>query len=195
MIVAQMLAAAFNPTSSSGTKLYGVLFQPDSKTDVEKVFDLSDSCNTVSKQLKTLTKDFSSCKNNAFSKTTFKSVCASKTIAIKGLQEIEKEAKVSTKKEKAVLLLTDGTIDDPDNKLSTVKSSLKLAGIETIIAARVGTNQVNDNLKKYANKDSNAIVAKEPIELGRKIVERLSAEGILCNDHGKNFQVYIVLFQ
>ena len=194
MIVAQMLAAAFNPTSSSGTKLYGVLFQ-HSGTDVEKVFDLGDSCNMVSNQLKTLTKDFSTCKESAYGETTFKSVCASKTIAIKGLQEIEKEAKVSTKEQKAVLILTDGTIDDPNNELGTVKSSLKLAGIETIIAARVGTDQVNDNLKKYANNASNAIVADEPLELGRKIVERLSAEGILCNDHGKNFQVYIVMFQ
>ena len=193
MIVAQMLAAAFNPTSSSGTKLYGVLFQKSGT--VEKVFDLGDSCNIVSNQLKTLTKDFSLCKESAYSKTTFKSVCASETIAIKGLQEIEKVAKVSTKKQKAVLILTDGTIDDPNNELSTVMSSLKLAGIETIIAARVGTDQVNDNLKDYANIDSNAIVADEPLELGRKIVERLSAEGILCNDHGKNFQVYIVMFQ
>ena len=47
------------------------------------------------------------------------------------------------------------TIDDPDNELGTVKSSLKIAGIETIIAARVGTDQVNDNLKDYANIDSN----------------------------------------
>ena len=193
MIVAQMLAAAFNPTSSSGTKLYGVLFQKSGT--VEKVFDLGDSCNIVSNQLKTLTKDFSLCKESAYSKTTFKSVCASETIAIKGLQEIEKVAKVSTKKQKAVLILTDGTIDDPNNELSTVMSSLKLAGIETIIAARVGTDQVNDNLKDYANIDSNAIVADEPLELGRKIVERLSAEGILCNDHGKKFQVYIVMFQ
>ena len=195
MIVAQILAAAFNPTNCSGTKLYGVL-SPISDIDVEKVFDLGDNCDMVSNKLKTLTKDFHSCKSNIYSITTFKSLCAFQTHAIKGLREIEKEAKLRTKEQKAVLILTDASIPDPVfNELGTVKSSLTLAGIETIIAASVGTKLVNENLRRYANIESNAIVADEPIELARKIVERLEAEGILCKDHGKNFQVYILMFQ
>ena len=59
-----------------------------------------------------------------------------------------------------------------------------------MIAARVGTNKVDPNLAQYANNDSNAIAADTPIGLGHKIVERLSAEGILCEDHGKNFVLF-----
>ena len=193
MVVFQVIAAALNPTGSSGTKLYGVLFQPDATDSVlvEEVFALDSNCSdVVSNHLPMLIKDFASCKKSIYKARVYKSMCAQNTIAINGLKKIETVARESSSKEKAVIILTDGTIEDPHNQLNTVKESLRNAGIETMIAARVGTNKVDPNLAQYANNDSNAIAADTPIGLGHKIVERLSAEGILCEDHGKNFSFY-----
>ena len=187
MAVLQMLVAAFNPSSTTGTKLYGVLFPRTLQdTDPTTVFDLDDVCiKVIQDRLASLIEEYGKCAISAkYESKIFPSMCGTGTIAVIGLNKIAGVAEGTSLQEEAVLMLTDGTISDPNNERETVMNRLKSAGIETIIAARIGAG-VDQNLIDYADKEDNAIADNDPIELGLDIVERLRVEGILCDEHGE----------
>ena len=182
-----MLVAAFNPSSTSGTKLYGVLFPRTLQdTDPTEVFGKSDDCtDVVQGHLASLIEEYGECAISATYKSApFPSSCGTGTIAVIGLNKIAGFAESTSFNEEAVLMLTDGTISDPKNERVTVLNRLKSAGVGTIIAARIGSAK-DENLIQYADKEDNAVANNDPVQLGLDIVERLRVEGILCDDHGE----------
>ena len=185
MAVLQMLVAAFNPSSTSGTKIYGVLFPRDGVAP-SPIFEMDDTCRDIVRDsLASLVIEYGKCAISAkYKSAKYPSSCGTGTIAVPGLEVIAEVAKRSRLKEEAVLMLTDGTISDPNNGRVRVMNELKSAGIGTIIAARIGSG-VDQNLIDYADKPDNAVADSNAIQLGLQIVERLNVEGILCNDHGK----------
>ena len=182
-----MLVAVFNPSSTSGTKLYGVLFPRTLQdTDPTKVFGITDDCRSVVQgHLASLIEEYGECAiSGTYVSAPFPSSCGTVTIADIGLNKIAEVAESTTFNDEAILILTDGTIFDPNNERVTVLNRLMSAGIGTIIAARIGAG-VDQNLIDYADNVDNAIADNDPIELGLQIVERLRVEGILCDDHGE----------
>ena len=195
MVVLQMLVAAFNPSATSGTQIGSLLFSDNVKNKAPSpVFDMDTPCFTAvqgpDKSLKSLMIDFGVCLDNSrsYDSMTFPSSCGEGTSAVRGLKEIYNIASSkSSSTESAVLMLTDGVIQDDAAERTKVLSNLKSAGIRTLIAAGIGEADV-ENLKLYTSSD-NILVGSEPVPLGIDIVNKMQERGIVCKDHG-NFILY-----
>lgn len=194
IVVMQMLVAAFNPSSTSDTKINALLFPYISKSkDSSPVFDSSATClEAIQGQngsLRSLLSEFRICLDNGrnYFSNAFPSSCGEGTSAVKGLEEIYRLASSrnsSRSTESAVLMLTDGIIMDDSNDRATVLQNLNSAGVRTFIAAGINDGTTDrENLKKYTS-DDNIVIREKPVELGIAIVRKLEERGILCKDHG-----------
>ena len=196
MVVMQMLVAASNPSATSGTKIDALLFPDNAKNKAPSpVFDMGTSCfNAVQgpwpdKSLSSLMIDFGVCIDkgrSGYDSTVFPSLCGEGTSAVKGLREIYNiSSSTMSSTESAVLMLTDGIIQDDAAERTKVLSDLKSAGINTLIAA--GFNEADmENLKLYTSSD-NILVGNDPVQLGIDIVNKLQERGIVCKYHGNKF--------
>ena len=188
MIVVQMLVAAFNSSSTSGTQITSLLFSDNAKNKTPSyVFDMSTSCSDAVQKLSSLMIDFGACldNNRIYNSTLFPSSCGEGTSAVKGLQKIHHLASTSTS-EGAIVMLTDGIITDNASERSKVLSDLKLAGISTLIVARIshGTSKADEaDLRLYTSSD-NILDGDKPVQLGIDIVNKMQERGIICKDHG-----------
>ena len=191
MAITQILTAAFNPSSSSSIKTSALLFPLSSGDKIEQLYDFSDTCSDiVDEKLPTIITDFAYCKSGDFQQREYErrfiSVCDGDTNALKGFKQIAEVAKTRQARRRAVITLTDGTNSDTDQEMNNVRNGLlKDAGITTLIAARCGTNFLNEGLMRYADKEENAVVDKSIIKLTRKIVDRLFEENVICETVGK----------
>ena len=186
-----MLVAAFNPSATSGTQISSLLFSDNVKNRAPSpVFDTDTSCfNAVQgpdKSLSSLMIDFGGCLDSgriSYDSTKFPSLCGEGTSAVKGLKNIYNIAsRTRSSTKSAILMLTDGIIQDDTAKRTKVLSDLKSAEIHTLIAAGIGEADV-ENLKFYTSSD-NILVGNDPIQLGIDIVNKMQERGIVCKDHG-----------
>ena len=195
IVVMQMLVAAFNPSATSGTKINALLFPdiPASK-DPSPVFDTSATClEAIQGQnggLNLLLSEYGVCLDNDrdYDSAAFPSSCGEGTSAVKGLEEIYNVASSgSSSAESALLMLTDGVIEDDSKSLTTVLQNLNSVGVRTRIAAGIndGTSMADrENLQSYTS-DDNIVIEDDPIKLGVAIVRKLEEREIICKDHGK----------
>ena len=190
MVVMQMLVAAFNPSSTSGTQVASLLFSDNANNkEPSPVFAMNTPCSDAvqgsGRSLSSLMIDFGVCLDNHrnYDSTLFPSSCGEGTSAVKGLQEIHRLASnEKSSVESAIVMLTDGVIQDDASERSKVLSDLKSAGIRTIIAA--GINEADEeNLRLYTSND-NILVSKNAVQLGIDIVNKMQERGIVCKDHG-----------
>ena len=195
IVVMQMLVAAFNPSSTSGTKINAILF-PDIPRliDPSPVFNSSATCLEAVKGqnggLRLLLSEYGICldRGHDYFSEAFPSSCGEGTSAVLGLQKIYNIASSGISSiESAVLMLTDGIIQDNHTSLTNVLENLKSVGVHTLIAAGIngGTSMANrDNLLNYTS-DDNIVIKEDPVELGIAIVSRMKERGIICKEHGK----------
>ena len=189
MIVVQMLVAAFNSSSTSGTQITSLLFSDNAKNKTPSyVFDMSTSCSNAVQNLSSLMIDFGACLDNGrmYNSSLFPSSCGEGTSAVKGLQKIHHLASTSTRSsaEGAIVMLTDGIITDNASERDKVLSDLKSAGISTLIAAVIRTSKADEaDLTLYTSSD-NILIGDEPVQLGIDIVNKMQERGIICQDHG-----------
>ena len=188
VITIHMLVAAFNPGSSlSGTKLSTVLFPRNGKANV--VFDTSNTCNQIKSKLKTLQTQMQTCQDNQQddkSSITYTSLCGSNTVAVAGLDKIRSLIPKPATTDSAVVILTDGKIDDPEGERNRAlddlaDSDLKL---QSIIAAGItDSGATAENLMLYNRKDfadDGFVLAKDAISLGRDLVGKMEEVGLIC---------------
>ena len=195
IVVMQMLVAAFNPSSTSGTKINALLFPdiPRSK-DPSPVFDTSATClEAIQGQngsLSLLLSEFGVCRDNGgdYFSAAFPSSCGEGTSAVQGLEEIYDIASSGNSSgESALLMFTDGVIEDNSTSLTKVLQNLDSVGVSTLIAAGIndGTSMADrENLQSYTS-DDNIVIEDDPIKLGVAIVRKLEQREIICKDHGK----------
>ena len=179
----QLLVAAFNPSASGPTKTYGYLFPYG-----DDIWSSSDSCtSTVEGKLVSLMQEH---RDKCSASTVFSNVCGDSTLAVPGLNVIKNVASTTTTPQ-AVMIITDGNIQDSDSDVETAVSNLKDNGVSTIIAAGLG--QVDKNiLERYVlptDESANAVAKDSIKDLGTSIVKRLEASGVLCSDHGNVYEV------
>ena len=190
MTVVQMLVAAFNSSSTSGTQITSLLFSDNARNKTPSyVFDMSTSCSNAVQNLSLLMIDFGACLDNGriYNSSLFPSSCGEGTSAVKGLQKIHHLASTSTRSsaEGAIVMLTDGIIKDNASERRKVLSDLKSAGISTLIIARISRRTRADeaDLRLYTSSD-NILDGDEPVQLGIDIVNKMQERGIVCQDHG-----------
>ena len=192
IVVLQMLVAAANPSSTSGTKISALLFPDNAKNKPPSpVFDVGTSCFDAvqgpSRSLSSLMIDFGVCLDHGrtgYDSTLFPSSCGEGTSAVKGLREIyDIASSTMSSTESAVLMLTDGIILDDAAERTKVLSDLKSVGINTVIAA--GFNEADeDNLKLFTTSD-NVLIGNDPIQFTIDIVNKMEEKDIICKYHGK----------
>ena len=184
-----MLVAAFDPSATSGTKISALLFSDNVRvTGPSPVFSTGTPCfDAVQGQgnsLLSLMLDFGKCLDSGhnYDSVVFPSLCGESTSAVPGLREIYNIASTARNSTAAVLMLTNGIIQDSATERTRVLSDLRSAGINTLIAAGIGDADV-ENLKLYTSAD-NILIGSDPVELGIAIVNQMASRSILCQDHG-----------
>ena len=195
IVVMQMLVAAFNPSSTSGTKINAILFPdiPRSK-DSSPVFDSSATClEAIQGQnggLRLLLSEYGICldRGRDYFSADFPSSCGEGTSAVNGLEKIYDTASSgSSSGESALLMLTDGVIRDDSTSLAKVLENLNSVGVRTRIAAGINDDTSmadRENLRSYTS-DDNIVIEDDPIKLGVAIVRKLEEREIICKEHGK----------
>ena len=194
MTVAQLLVAAFNPSSTktTGTKVSARVFSR-SDIDPKEVFATSDNCqDIVADRIPLLMEGYRRCKSGTL---TSPPLCGDETYAINGLEQIAKDSERVEGQPEALILLTGGIIstkatDDEDSetakrRLENTIKSLNNSGVTIRIAAQ-SDDEYDPGLLEYVSRRENALDNSNPIALGLEIVNRLQAEGIICDDHGNN---------
>ena len=191
IIVIQMLVAAFNPSSTSGTQIASLLFSDNVKNKPPSpVFDMDTLCFDAvqgsSRSLSSLIIDFGKCVDNCltgYDSSVFPSSCGEGTSAVQGLREIHHIASgIRNPTEGAILMITDGIIQDDAAEKTRVLSDLNSIGIRTLIAA--GINEADEeNLSLYTSND-NILVGTDPVQLGIDVVNKMEERGIICRSYG-----------
>ena len=199
IVVLQMLVAAANPSSTSGTKISALLFPDNAKNKPPSpVFDVGTSCFDAMQGLSSLMIDFGVCLDNGrvYDSTLFPSSCGEGTSAVKGLREIYNIASSTmSSTESAVLMITDGIIMDDAAERTKVLRDLKSAGVNTVIAA--GFNEADeDNLKLYTTSDNILIGStSDPVKFSIDILNKMEEMNVICKYHGKfNNYCYCILY-
>ena len=196
-IVIHMLVAAFNPTSSaSGTKLSTVLFHK-SNTPPSVVFDLKDSCSDIQDSLKKLQQDYQHCgpllnipKENYV--TNYPSICGGFSRAVDGLEKIRDLIPPKEPgRANALVIMTDGVLNDGDNEREAVLNQLTTKGVSSILVSAVLSSgaipTTQANLIKYTVDDNedDVIIRKKVEDVGIDIVSRMKDTGVICKELGK----------
>ena len=185
--VIQVLVAAFNPSSSSesGTKIMAWLIGIGESVEASLVFDGSVSCNKiVDEQLVSLISEFEECIDNGrnYKSRLFPSLCGGSTSVVSGLEKIAAEVEMrGTSRNRAMVILTDGVIQNEPEKLNAV---FKRFGSTTIIGGGIQDADFGSIKDYIPDAKDNIKVKKDPIDLGLAIVDRLQKTGVLCPDHG-----------
>lgn len=177
--------AAFNPSSSSGTKISAVLFGEGDTFGPSDVFDSSMDCYpVVNERLVSLITEFGECLDNHryYISLEFPSLCGQSTSAVSGLNVTANKVQDSGRNNAALVVLTDGTIDDDESKRKAVLK--RLENVTIIVGGiKAGISGASrENLNLYSDYVS---VEEHPVDLGINIVGLLNATGVLCPDHGK----------
>ena len=201
MTVAQLLVAAFNPSPSKtpNTEVSARVFSRQDMAPLE-AFATTDNCNDiVSSKIPLLMEQYRRCKSGTQQSPPF---CGDETYAIKGLDQISTYSETVTGQPEALIILTGGIIstkatDSEDPELGRIRlenaiEKLDNSGVTIRIAAQ-SDDEYDPGLLKYVSRGENALDNSNPIDLGVEIVNRLRAEGIICNDHGKNLDAYIAI--
>ena len=185
----QMLVAAFNPSATSETQIGALLFSDIIKgTGPSPVFSPGTPCfDAVQGQgnsLLSLMLDFGECldRNHNYDSVVFPSLCGEGKSAVPGLRQIYDSVSTTRSSTAAVLMLTDGMIQDNATERTRVLSDLRFAGINTLIAAGIGEADI-ENLMLYTSSD-NILIQNDPVDLGVDIVNHMAVKGILCQEHG-----------
>ena len=120
------------------------------------------------------------------SSITYTSLCGSNTVAVAGLDKIRSLIPKPATTDSAVVILTDGKIDDPEGERNRAlddlaDSDLKL---QSIIAAGItDSGATAENLMLYNRKDfadDGFVLAKDAISLGRDLVGKMEEAGLIC---------------
>ena len=189
----QMLVAAINPSATTGTNISALLFSDNVRgRGPSPVFGTGTPCvDAVQGQensFRSLLLDYGMCldRGRSYNSMTFPSLCGESTSAVPGLREIYNTASTTLARHSsaAVLMLTDGVIQDNATDRTSILNRLRSAGIDTLIAAGIGGADV-ENLKLYTTSADNVLVGSDPVELGIDIVNHMASRSILCQDHGK----------
>ena len=191
-ITIQMLVAAFNPNlSSSGTRISTVLFPRNDDANV--VFDTGNSCDQIKDTLKALQTQMQTCQDGEQkdkSSITYTSLCGSNTVAVAGLNKIHSLIPNPATTDSAVVILTDGKIDDPADTRVKALNDLADSGlrVQSIIAGGIRNSGATDaNLKLYNRKDTvndRVVLADDAISLGLDLVGEMKDVGLICPDLG-----------
>ena len=198
VIVIQMLVAAFNPTASlSGTRISTVLFPNGQHLNASVVFGTQDTCDTiVNSKLRVLLQEFQKCRTPGTNyNPLFPSFCGEGTSAVDGLKTIYELIPSPPTTNSAVVILTDGMIRDDPTERSNILAKLKERGVYPILAAGIegagSLSATDENLKFYTfqNRNKDAILRDNVIDVGVDIVARMNETGIICPDHG-NYSSY-----
>ena len=187
-ITIHMLVAAFNPgSSSSGTRLSTVLFPRNGISNV--VFNTDKTCDEIKGTLKSLQTQMQTCQDNQQtdkSSITYTSLCGSNTVAVAGLDKIRSLIPNPATTDSAVVILTDGKIDDPADTREKALNDLADSGlrVQSIIAGGVRNSGATDaNLKLYNRKDTvndRVVLADDAIGLGLELVGEMKDVGLIC---------------
>ena len=195
MISVEILIAALSRTS----EFDAILFPHDPKDKVPTtVFDFNSKCDSiVDEKMSSVIEEFRECNPRADPPSNkYPSMCGSWTVAGPGLKKIAELAR-SEGKRQAVIILTDGIIQDADEDIASVTTDLQKDRVSTIIAAGLSPRFAPlpvDTLRKFTlGVNENAIIKDSPIELVEAIVERLVATEILCENDGMIYIVMIIL--
>ena len=190
VVVLQMMVAAFSPSLTSGTQIGASLFSDNAKhRGPSPVFDRDTSClNAVQgkdNSLLSLILEFGVCldKHRQYDSTKFPSMCGEGTSAVPGLERIRDIVRTKSTRKSTVLMVTDGIIEDEKEARTEVLRDLESAGV-TIIEAGYGEADLQ-TMKLYADPD-NIMIDNDPVELGKAIVNKLKAKGILCDKYGNS---------
>lgn len=185
MTSVQILTAALSRTS----RFYAVLFPHDFKDDdPNTVFDFSNSCDSIvtgaTGMMPSLIGEFRKCTEHDSS--VYPSMCGDSTLAVPGLEKIEKIADKETgDRRQAVIMITDGMIQDLDDDIRIVTTNLQRKGVSAIIAGAISSELPEEFLRKYTlGVSENAIVRNDPVDLVTAIVRRLEAAQIICEKEG-----------
>ena len=190
ILVMQMLVAAFNPSSTSGTQIASLLFSDNANNKAPSpVFDMNtprfDAVQGSVRSLRSLMIDFGVCLDSGrrYDSTLFPSSCGESTSAVKGLREIHRIASgTRNSTEGAILMITDGIIVDDAAERTGILTALNSIGISTLIAAGIDEADVA-NLRLYTSSD-NILVGTDPVQLGIDIVNKMEERGIICRSYG-----------
>ena len=187
-IVIHMLVAAFNPSSSSsGTKTSTMLFPRNGEANV--VFNTGNSCDQIEGTLKTLQTQMQTCQDNQQidkSSITYTSLCGSNTVAVAGLDKIRSLIPKPATTDSAVVILTDGKIDDPADTREKALNDLADSGlrVQSIIAGGIRNSGATDaNLKLYNREDKvndRVVLADDAIGLDLELVREMKDVGLIC---------------
>ena len=185
-----MMVAAFSPSPTSGTQIGTSLFSDNAKhRGPSPVFDMDTSClNAVQGEdnsLLSLILEFGVCldQHRQYDSTKFPSMCGEGTSAVPGLERIRDFVSTKSTRQSTVLMVTDGIIEDEKEARTEVLRDLESAGV-TIIEAGYGDADLQ-TMKLYADPD-NIMIDNDPVELGKAIVNKLKAKGILCDKYGNS---------
>ena len=198
VIIIQILVAAFNPTASlSGTRVSTVLFPNGEHLNASVVFGTQDTCvSIVNSKLRELQQEFQKCQTPGINyDPPFPSFCGEGTSAVDGLKTIYELIPSPPTTNSAVVILTDGRIIDDDTERSNILAKLAERGVQSILAAAVkGSGSLSatvDNLRLYTlqNREEDAILHDNVIDVGVGIVERMNETGLICLEHG-NYSSY-----
>ena len=194
-IVIHMLVAAFNPTSgTSGTKLSTVLFHK-SNTPPSVVFGLEHSCSDIQGRFEKLQQDYQHCNlqfpGEAPYVNNYTSICGKFTRAVDGLEKISDLIPPNQPgRANALVIMTDGVIDDGDNERKAVLDQLKTKGVSSILVSAVSSSEAipatEANLIKYtvSNSKNDVIIRDQVIDVGIDIVGRMEDTGVICKELG-----------
>ena len=193
IVVMQMLVAAFNPSSTSGTQIASLLFSDNTNNKAPSpVFDMNTPCFDAvqgsGRSLSSLMIDFGVCLDSGrhYDSTLFPSSCGEDTSAGQGLMEIHRIASgTRNSTEGAILMITDGIIMDDAVERTGILTALNSIGISTLIAAGIGEADVA-NLRLYTSSD-NILIGTDPVQLGIDIVNKMEERGIICRSYGNLF--------
>ena len=187
-ITIQMLVAALNPgLSSSGTRISTVLFPRNGEANV--VFDTGNSCDQIEGTLKTLQTQMQTCQDNQQvdkSVITYTSLCGSNAVAVAGLDKIHSLIPKPATTDSAVVILTDGMIDDPEAERVEALRLLGDSGlrVQSVIAGGIRNSGATDaNLRLYTRQDTDTdrvVLANDAISLGLDLVGEMEDVGLIC---------------
>ena len=192
-IIIQMLVAAFNPTASlSGTRVSTVLFPNGQHLNASVVFGTQDTCDTiVNSKIKDLQQEFQKCRTPGTNYVPlYPSFCGGDTSAVDGLKTIYELTPSPPTTNSAVVILTDGQIIDDATERNNILNKFGERGVTSILAAAVkGTGSLSatvDNLRLYTlqNREEDAILRDNVIDVGVGIVARMNEIGLICPEHG-----------
>ena len=133
------------------------------------------------------------------SSITYTSLCGTDTTAVAGLDKIHSLIPQPAITDSAVVILTDGVIDDPPNERIRALNNLLDSNVrvQSIIAGGIidsGATEANLRLYNRNNFANDGVVlAEDAVSLGIGIVRKMKEVGLICSEQG--IQQHSCLFE